>query len=350
MACLLKDLCRSLLQSSSREEDVEEEDDESQRKKLTSILTSDLGSPLPLHISLSRPIVLRTEEKDAFLERVTDELGGGNSNNSSKKGGKAFELGVHDLSWHRSPDSDRSFLVLRVRSTPTSSTRKRNSTAAENSEKVSSSSANGEKRTTRRSGRRKRSPSPPLPQPVSVQPNGPINPELTALLRRCNDVVAQYGQPRLYSRRRQRPTVDSAAAVVDTSYNDSADSMVTDGTLNAGLGNTSTTTHAVVQRDQVQEDKNDEVNKTAFHVSIAWSFAEPSAEIQERTAAVFGKERFQRGILGDGDGTEGIKIPVDSVKVKIGNVVTSVALAEGLGSIALSGQRGGGGGLGLFGI
>ena len=40
--------------------------------KLESHLKSDLGSELPLHLSLSRPNVLRTEQRDGFLETLTD--------------------------------------------------------------------------------------------------------------------------------------------------------------------------------------------------------------------------------------------------------------------------------------
>lgn len=36
--------------------------------ELNSLLRSDLGAQLPLHISLSRPVVLRTEQRQSFLE------------------------------------------------------------------------------------------------------------------------------------------------------------------------------------------------------------------------------------------------------------------------------------------
>lgn len=49
---------------------------EDQKLRMHSLLYSDLGVQLPLHISLSRPVVLRTEQKESFLEllrhRVTN--------------------------------------------------------------------------------------------------------------------------------------------------------------------------------------------------------------------------------------------------------------------------------------
>lgn len=38
--------------------------------EMMSLLTSDLGSPLPLHISLSRPIVFTAAQKDSFVESL----------------------------------------------------------------------------------------------------------------------------------------------------------------------------------------------------------------------------------------------------------------------------------------
>ncbi len=37
-------------------------------------LVSDLGAPLPLHISLSPPFVLRAPEKDGYLDRLVDDV------------------------------------------------------------------------------------------------------------------------------------------------------------------------------------------------------------------------------------------------------------------------------------
>ncbi|POR35488.1 U6 snRNA phosphodiesterase [Tolypocladium paradoxum] len=109
---------------------------------LHNFLTSDLGAQLPLHISLSRPLSLPTAEKDAFLEKLTHAM--------RRSGTEAFAVRPNGLAWHRSPDSDRTFLVLRVAT----------------------------------SGR---------PDDAA-----PPNAELVALLTRCNAVAALFGQPALY--------------------------------------------------------------------------------------------------------------------------------------------------------
>jgi hypothetical protein len=116
---------------------------------LKNFLTSELGAPLPLHISLSRPLALPTADKDAFLERVTGAI---------ERGGMApFAVAPRGLAWYSSPDSDRTFLILRV------------ATMADEGE--------GD-------GLR------------------PENPELMSLLTRCNSVAAMFGQPPLYQKNR----------------------------------------------------------------------------------------------------------------------------------------------------
>lgn len=194
---------------------------------LAGFLTSELGAPLPLHVSLSRPFVLRTDEKDAFLDRLIQD--------TARCHVPAFALAPYDLAWHRSPDSERSFLVLRVRG-----------------------------------------------------PSG-TNDELSALLRTCNRLVASYGQPQLYA----------------------PGSPGHDGSNHAS---------------------------DAFHVSLAWSFIAPTAELSQKTAEVFARPEFRDAILSR------ISIPVEGVKAKIGNVVTNIALPETGGG---SGSRNG---MGLFGV
>lgn len=118
--------------------------------KLFNFLTSDLGSPLPLHISLSRPLSLTTGKKDEFLDKITESF-----NNS---GIAPFAVKPQGLAWYRSPDSDRTFLILRV---------------------ASGSGPSDQAR--------------------------PLNPELTSLLARSNTVATQFGQPPLYQKDTKEP-------------------------------------------------------------------------------------------------------------------------------------------------
>lgn len=187
------------------------------RQQLHSFLTSDLGTPLPLHISLSRPFVLTTDDKDDFLRRLTAAIEGQTATSR-------FTVRPSALSWHRSPDSNRAFLVLRVR-----------------------------------------------------ERDDGTNPGLAALLARCNALVPQFGQPPLYAS--SPPGHDGAAAAPSSA-----------------------------------DDK--------FHVSVAWSFADVTKELHARTAGVYERSGFQ-GRVG------ALQIPVECVKVKIGNVVASLTLSGG---------------------
>ncbi|KAK4242674.1 hypothetical protein C8A03DRAFT_11151 [Achaetomium macrosporum] len=197
--------------------------------KVTSFLLSDLGAPQPLHISLSRPIVLSSAEKDRFLGDVEATI--------KASGVAAFGLDCSRVEWHRTAESGRSFLVLRVYS------RQWSTRAADGDDEEDAKSAGK---------------------------NNP-NPQLTELLRRCNSVVAKYGQPELYR--------------------------------------------------WAEEDDAEEQVGNAFHVSIAWSFAEPTEELRRVTDRLCGGN-------GAHDRIREIQIPVEGVKVKIGNAITHVALPQ----------------------
>ncbi|KAK6336503.1 poly(U)-specific 3'-to-5' RNA exonuclease [Orbilia brochopaga] len=105
--------------------------------KLESFLHSDLGTQLPLHISMSRPIVLRTEQRDQFMASLEKGL--------DRIGVEPFDATFTSLEWVPNQDRTRWFWVMRASS-----------------------------------GRGKHSP-------------------LTNLLAMCNGVVRQHGQPGLYS-------------------------------------------------------------------------------------------------------------------------------------------------------
>lgn len=183
--------------------------------KLRNFVTSDLGAHLPLHISLSRPLSLRTANKDDFLDKVTKSI--------RSSGTGAFVVRPGGLAWYRSPDSDRMFLVLHV---------------------------------------------------VAGAGTGSTNPQLMRLLTRCNTVSTSFNQPALYQK-----------------------------THNEAVG-------------------------TAFHVSIAWTFEQPDEEASLRVLGLFKRRQFKE--------LQTWKINVSSVKAKIGNVVSDIALAERAQAATLS--------------
>lgn len=74
-----------------------------------SLLQTPLQVPLPLHISLSAPLVLRTENKDAFLDTITEGI-----TPIIRSLRHSIAVRPASLSWHANDDSSRYFLVLRV--------------------------------------------------------------------------------------------------------------------------------------------------------------------------------------------------------------------------------------------
>jgi U6 snRNA phosphodiesterase len=49
---------------------------EVEESRMETLLTSELGAPLPLHVSLSRLIVLTADEKDSFVNSVHKNISG----------------------------------------------------------------------------------------------------------------------------------------------------------------------------------------------------------------------------------------------------------------------------------
>ncbi|KAK5992458.1 U6 snRNA phosphodiesterase 1 [Cladobotryum mycophilum] len=121
--------------------------------QLHNFLTSDLGAPLPLHISLSRPIALSTSNKDEYLDKVSSAI------RNCRAG--VFSVTPRRLAWYRSPDSNRTFLILQV--------------ASKAEERLMASP----------------------------------NPELVALLTACNDVSMRFDQPVLYQENKHESADDA---------------------------------------------------------------------------------------------------------------------------------------------
>lgn len=72
--------------------------------KIQTLLHNHLGVPLPLHVSLSRPLVLRTEQREAFLDQLQTSI--------SSTGVKGFVTRPALLRWHPNESKTRWFLVL----------------------------------------------------------------------------------------------------------------------------------------------------------------------------------------------------------------------------------------------
>ncbi|OAA40601.1 putative protein family UPF0406 [Metarhizium rileyi] len=131
--------------------------------QLHNSLNSDLGTDLPLHISLSRPLSLPSSVKDAYFSSLTRSIRG--------CGTGEFAVRPAGLAWHRSPDSNRTFFVLRVVS------------AARG---VSANDGTDRRRAA-----------------------ASTNPELMVLLTRCNRVAARFDQLPLYQQT-QKESADEA--------------------------------------------------------------------------------------------------------------------------------------------
>lgn len=74
-----------------------------------SLLQNELGVQLPLHVSLSRPLSLKTEQKDKFLHRLKEV--------TAETAVREFSLSPTNLIWHPNEDGTRWFLVLKLECT-----------------------------------------------------------------------------------------------------------------------------------------------------------------------------------------------------------------------------------------
>ncbi|RKF82661.1 U6 snRNA phosphodiesterase [Golovinomyces cichoracearum] len=73
---------------------------------IKTLLASDLNSPLPLHISLSRPIQITTDEKELFMTSLRRSF--------ESSGVPPFQISFKNLAWVANSERSRWFLVMRV--------------------------------------------------------------------------------------------------------------------------------------------------------------------------------------------------------------------------------------------
>lgn len=114
----------------------------------TALKESDVSVDRPLHISLSAPITLTSNNKDEFLDDLTKAI------KSCRVSPFVLDFSG-GVDWYRAEDSTRSFLVLRVREV----------------------------------------------QDTGNTSDSSPNPQLTTLLDKCNETVKNYRQPPLYDSR-----------------------------------------------------------------------------------------------------------------------------------------------------
>ncbi|KAK5108842.1 hypothetical protein LTR62_007732 [Meristemomyces frigidus] len=76
-------------------------------QRVHSLLTNELGVPLPLHVSLSRPLVLKTEQKETFLKQIRYAL--------STSHVRTVTAQLSTVRWHPNEDKSRWFLVVQLR-------------------------------------------------------------------------------------------------------------------------------------------------------------------------------------------------------------------------------------------
>uniref|UniRef100_A0A093VED3 U6 snRNA phosphodiesterase n=1 Tax=Talaromyces marneffei PM1 TaxID=1077442 RepID=A0A093VED3_TALMA len=74
--------------------------------KICSLLYSELGVQLPLHVSLSRPVVLSTDQKQPFIEAFEHAIKASNT--------KPFTVVPDTLDWVSNTERTRWFLVIRL--------------------------------------------------------------------------------------------------------------------------------------------------------------------------------------------------------------------------------------------
>lgn len=199
---------------------------------IESLLHTSLKTPAPLHISLSASLSLRTQQRDGFLDQLSNAI--------HRTGVCALNLRATGLDWFANESRTRWFLVLKL--------------------------------------------------------SKPENDSLNLLLRVCNETCKSWGQSELYKTspsRRYKAEAQPPQPIAESEA--------------AHLGKKAKMT--VRERSDNSSEGNN-----PFHISIGWSLEQPKGwpKVTSVEAAL--------------EEIKGWDIAVDSVKVKIGNVVNSVPL------------------------
>ncbi|SMQ50773.1 unnamed protein product [Zymoseptoria tritici ST99CH_1A5] len=210
----------------------------SERQTIHSLLKNDLGVDLPLHVSLSRPLTLKTPQKDPFLDQLKSAI--------TQTAVSAFATRPLDLLWHPNEDRTRWFLVLRL--------------------------------------------------------ERPAADELQTLLKACNQIAGEFGQPFLYQ------------------------------TQSAMAATGSKRSRAITATAQAPPH-------SSFHISIAWSLQAQGS--QSSDSGDWEELRVSKEVKTK---VQAVQVDFEEVKVKIGQDVTSLALKKTRRSIFSSERDEGGGG------
>jgi hypothetical protein len=91
------------------------------RPQLKSLLYTEFGNMAALHVSLSRPLVLWTREKDDFLSKFTDAVHGLQYTNVLHVANislSPFKLSIEDIECFVNHELTRKFLVLKLTMSP----------------------------------------------------------------------------------------------------------------------------------------------------------------------------------------------------------------------------------------
>ncbi|KAK3062896.1 hypothetical protein LTS18_003136, partial [Coniosporium uncinatum] len=267
--------------------------------KLHTLVTSDTGTSLPLHISLSRPLTLHTTTKAAFLSTLQTRIHGSSV--------RPFEARFTGLRWEANATRTRWFLVLGV-------------------EKITGGGSDV------RGG---------------VVGGGD---ELNKLLRTCNQVCAEMGLGGLYGdgeqeirAREKRERLEKRREVAEMRVRGKVrvdwgmgprrtHDGDGDGEGKAGVED-KTKRQSEVKKDSQPDKKKEEVEIMAreadrsecFHVSLAWRLTAP--EDDDEDSVIMGGKEVPGGRRDDGDGVKlaepmeevrNMRVSFDAVKVKIG--------------------------------